>query len=86
MATEEITDYIRSAFEYKELKNYKKAVDYFYKALTMDSNSSEIMCELAFLYEKLNNVDSLIYFIYIIEEVILWQNTFTLMIYQKEGN
>ena len=37
-----------------------------------------------FLYEKLNNVDSLIYFIYIIEEVILWQNSFILTIYLKE--
>ncbi|MBR6163544.1 tetratricopeptide repeat protein [bacterium] len=57
METEEITEYIRKAFEYKEIKNYKKAVDYFYKALTMDNNSSEIMCELAFLYEKLKKPD-----------------------------
>ena len=57
METEEITEYIRKAFEYKEIKNYKKAVDYFYKALTMDNNSSEIMCELAFLYEQLKKPD-----------------------------
>lgn len=57
METEEITQFILKAFEYKEQKNYKKAVDYFYKALTMDSNSSEIMCELSFLYEKLKKPD-----------------------------
>lgn len=57
MDTEQLTEYIRKAFEYKELKNYKKAADYFYKALTMDSGSSEIMCELAFLYEQLKKPD-----------------------------
>ncbi len=57
METEEITQFILKAFEYKEQKNYKKAVDYFYKALTMDTNSSEIMCELSFLYEKLKKPD-----------------------------
>ena len=57
METEEITQFILKAFEYKEQKDYKKAVDYFYKALTMDSNSSEIMCELSFLYEKLKKPD-----------------------------
>lgn len=52
-----LTEYIKTAFEYKEAGDYKSAIDFFYKALTLDSNSSEIMVELAELYSLLSQDD-----------------------------
>ena len=52
-----LTEYIKKAFEYKELGDYKCAIDFFYKALTLDANSSEIMTELAELYSLLSQDD-----------------------------
>ncbi len=48
-----ITEYLKKAFEYKKEGDYKSALDYFYKALTVDNDSEEIMSELAYLYSKL---------------------------------
>ena len=48
-----LTDYIKKAFEYKENGDYKSAIDYFYKALALENDSSEILKELAFLYSLL---------------------------------
>ncbi|MBQ3642101.1 tetratricopeptide repeat protein [bacterium] len=45
-----LNDYIKEAFEYKSLGDYKKAIDYFYKALAIENDSVEIMFELAQLY------------------------------------
>ena len=50
MASENITDYIKEAFDAKENGDYKVAIDYFYKALAIDCESSEILLELAELY------------------------------------
>lgn len=52
-----VTEYIKKAFEYKASGNYKQAIELFYKALTLDSESSEIMSEIAGLYFKINNTD-----------------------------
>ncbi len=49
------TEYIKKAFESKESGNYKQAIEFFYKALNIDSESSEIMSEIAGLYFKINN-------------------------------
>ena len=48
-----ITQYLKTAFEYKNNGSYKEAIDFFYKALALDNESNEILCELAHLYEKL---------------------------------
>ena len=52
-----ISQYLKTAFEYKNSGNYKEAIDYFYKALALDNDSLEIICELAFLYGKLCQYD-----------------------------
>ena len=57
MSTNELTSYLKKAFEYKNIKDYKKAIDYFYKALAIDNESMEIMHELAFLYSKICKYD-----------------------------
>lgn len=54
---ENITDYIKEAFAYKNSGEYKKAIDYFYKALAIDNESSEILLELANLYTLLFQYD-----------------------------
>lgn len=62
MSSNDLTEYIKKAFENKNDCNYKEAIDYFYKALAIDNDSCEIMCELAFLYEKLHQYDRAISF------------------------
>lgn len=57
MVQENLTEYLKSAFEYKNEGCYKQAIDYFYKALAIENESAEIMCELASLYEKLCRYD-----------------------------
>lgn len=52
-----VTEYIKKAFEFKASGNYKQAIELFYKALTLDNESSEIMSEIAGLYFKINNTD-----------------------------
>ena len=58
----DLTEYLKKAFEYKNNGDYKKSIDYFYKALALDNESSEIMAELAFLYSKLCQYDRAISF------------------------
>ena len=53
----DLTDYIKKAFEYKNNGEYKEAIDFFYKALALDNESAEIMSELADLYAKLCQYD-----------------------------
>ena len=53
MAVNELTEYLKTAFEYKRQGEYKKSIDYFYKSLAIDSDSIEIMKELAALYTDL---------------------------------
>ncbi|MCD7879354.1 MAG: tetratricopeptide repeat protein, partial [Candidatus Gastranaerophilales bacterium] len=57
MDSNNITEILKKAFEYKNRGEFKKSIDYFYKALALDNNSSEIISELAFLYTKLANYD-----------------------------
>lgn len=52
-----LTSYIKKAFEYKDCGDYKSAIDYFYKALAIENNSSEILKELASLYATLCQYD-----------------------------
>lgn len=52
-----VTEYIKKAFEYKAAGNFKQAIEFFYKALSIDSESSEIMNEIAGLYFKINNTE-----------------------------
>lgn len=59
---EKLTENIKKAFEYKSEGLYKEAIDYFYKAFTVDNDSIEIMNELAHLYSKLNRIDRAIDF------------------------
>jgi tetratricopeptide (TPR) repeat protein len=57
MNTNNLTEFLKTAFEYKNNGDYKNSIDYFYKALAIDNESSEIMSELALLYTKLNQYD-----------------------------
>lgn len=57
MNNNDLTEYIKKAFEYKADNRYKESIDYFYKALAIDNDSSEIMNELAYLYSKLHQYD-----------------------------
>ncbi len=52
-----ITEYLKTAFEYKDKGDYKESIDYFYKALALDNESAEIMYELAVLYTNLCQYD-----------------------------
>lgn len=54
---ESITDYIKKAFEYKNVGDYKKSIDFFYKALAIENESAEILKELASLYSALCQYD-----------------------------
>ncbi len=53
MGVSELTEHLKTAFEYKNNGDYKQSIDYFYKALAIDNESTEIMSELASLYSKL---------------------------------
>ncbi len=52
-----VTEYIKKAFEYKIAGNYKQAIEFFYKALNADNESSEVLSEIASLYYKMNNTE-----------------------------
>lgn len=62
MAMNDIIDYIKKAFEYKSNGDYKEAIDFFYKALALDNESTEIMVELADLYSTLCQYDRAVSF------------------------
>ena len=74
-----LTEYIKIAFEYKEAGDYKSAIDYFYKALTIESDSCEIMTELAELYTFLSQDDRALSFY---EQIILRNNHNNLICYK----
>lgn len=74
-----LTEYIKIAFEYKEAGDYKSAIDYFYKALTIESDSCEIMTELAELYSLLSQDDRALSFY---EQIILRNNHNNLISYK----
>ena len=50
---ENITEYLKQAFNYKNEGNYKEALDFFYKALAIENESIEILFELAQIYNHL---------------------------------
>ena len=62
MNKENLTEYIKKGFSYKNVGDYKSAIDYFYKALAIDNTSVEIMNELAYLYTMLCQYDRAISF------------------------
>lgn len=55
MESSSVTEYIKKAFEYKNSGNYKQAIEFLYKALAIDNESSEILNEIANLYFTINN-------------------------------
>ena len=57
MNRENLTDFIKKGFNYKDIGDYKTAIDFFYKALAIDNSSVEIMGELALLYSNLCQYD-----------------------------
>ena len=57
-----VTENIKKAFECKQEGRYKEAIDFLYKAFTVDNESVEIMSELAHLYSKINKADRAIDF------------------------
>ena len=74
-----LTENIKKAFEYKEAGDYKTAIDFFYKALTIESNSCEIMSELAELYTLLSQDDRALSFY----EQIIQRNKHNNLIWYK---
>lgn len=60
MADSNLTQYVKKAFEYKAAGNFKQAIEMLYKALELDSESSEILAEIAGLYLELCNTDKAI--------------------------
>lgn len=48
-------DYIRQAFELKESKNYKHAIEMLYKALEFDNDNVEILSQIGEVYFLMNN-------------------------------
>lgn len=55
MEKTECIDYIKQAFELKESKNYKVAIELLYKALELENDNVEILFQLGELYFLLNN-------------------------------
>ena len=74
-----LIEYIKTAFEYKEAGDYKAALDFFYKALTIESDSCEIMSELAELYTYLSQDDRALSFY---EQIIQRNNHNNLICYK----
>ncbi len=60
MTDTNLTQYVKKAFEYKAAGNFKQAIESLYKALELDSESSEILAEIASLYLELCNTDKAI--------------------------
>ena len=55
MEKTECIDYIKQAFELKESKNYKYAIEMLYKALELENDNLEILSQIGELYFLLNN-------------------------------
>lgn len=60
MTESQLTESIKKAFENKAAGNFKQAIQYLYKALEFDPDSSEVLAEIAGLYFELNNNDKAI--------------------------
>ena len=48
-------EYIKQAFELRESKNYKPAIEMLYKALEIENDNVEILSQIGELYLLLNN-------------------------------
>lgn len=55
MEKTECIDYIKQAFELKEAKNYKYAIEMLYKALELENDNVEILSQIGELYFLMNN-------------------------------
>ena len=55
MENTQCIDYIKQAFELKESKNYKPAIEMLYKALELDNDNVEILSQIGEMYFLLNN-------------------------------
>ena len=55
MENEEFLNYVKRAFDLKNQKNYKHAVEMFYKALSLEPNNYEILYQLGEIYFLMGN-------------------------------
>ena len=55
MQNTEVLEYIKQAFELKEQKCYKQAIEMLYKALELENDNVEILFQLGELYFLLKN-------------------------------
>ena len=55
MENQQIIDYIKQAFELKESKNYKPAIEMLYKALELENDNVSILSQIGELYFLMNN-------------------------------
>lgn len=55
MEDTQVIEYIKQAFELKESKNYKPAIEMLYKALEIENDNVEILFQIGELYFLLNN-------------------------------
>ncbi len=55
MENTQCIEFIKQAFELKESKNYKPAIEMLYKALEIENDNIEILSQIAELYFLLNN-------------------------------
>ena len=63
MENQQVIDYIKQAFELKESKNYKPAIEMLYKALEIENDNVSILSQIGELYFLMNNYErSLGYF------------------------
>ncbi len=85
----DLNEFLKKAFEYKNNGEYKKAIDFFYKALALDNKSCEIMFELAQMYSKLCKYDRALSFyeqILTADKDNLTAKFYTAVIYKKTNN
>lgn len=58
-----IKDLLQEAFALKASGHYKHAIEIFYKALELDNSSSELLLEIADLYDKIGNKEKALSYI-----------------------
>ena len=52
-----VVDYIKQAFELREQQYYKPAIEMLYKALEIENDNVEILCQIGELYFIMNNYE-----------------------------
>ena len=58
-----IKDLLQEAFALKASGRYKHAIEIFYKALELDNSSSELLLEIADLYDRIGNKEKALSYI-----------------------